>query len=278
MPPWPTPYKAAIPFTMDNLGEAQEVNRGVWPHPHGTHPSITTSLPRILGILDKYALKATYFVEAWSLDVYPAVVHGQLLGRGHEVAWHGYQHENFGGLSAEQEEENFRRSFEAAGREGVVYRGFRPPGGKVNEGTSWRLMRGYGVGYVSPLGELGIGREGVVVLPFEWRAVDAFYYMDTDKFREIRGELLGRDKSDEVMGPEELRTYLMGRIEEVKRTGGFLSVLFHPFLQTSEERFAVFEDVVRRIAEDPEIWSVPCREVAEWVAEHGESFAGDASV
>ncbi|KAK3348994.1 hypothetical protein B0T25DRAFT_458114 [Lasiosphaeria hispida] len=263
--PWPTPHRAAISLTLDNLGEAADLHRGLWQAPIGTHPSITTSLPRILGLLSKHALRATYFAESWSLAVYPAVI-AALKEQGHEVAWHGWQHEVWHALAGDEERGNFERSFAAAEGHGVVYEGFRPPGGRVN-GRTWGLLREYGVRYVSPLGGFGVGEEGVVVLPFEWKGVDAFYYMES--FGEIRKEY---GEPEEVLGPEALKAWLFAKIDEVKRTGGYLSILFHPFLQTSEERFEVLEEVLRKISEDPDIWCAPCNQVAKWVLEHPDEF------
>ncbi|GAB1317879.1 Glycoside hydrolase/deacetylase [Madurella fahalii] len=263
-PRWPGPYKAAISFTMDNLGEAQDVHKGTWTGPIGSHPSVATQLPRMLALLRRHRVCATYFAEAWSLGVYPDAV-SALLGDGHEVAWHGYQHEVWSGLASDAEEEaSFSKSWEAAREAGVRYAGFRPPGGKVNERT-WGLLKEYGVKYVSPLGEFGIGREGVVVLPFEWRGVDAFWYME--KFSGIRKEY---GEVEEVLSPGEFKKWLMRRIDETKETAGFLSILFHPFLQTSEEKFEVLEDVLKRISGDEEIWVAPCQEIAEWVVDHCE--------
>ncbi|KAK0701340.1 hypothetical protein B0T21DRAFT_300591 [Apiosordaria backusii] len=267
---WPPPYKAALSFTMDNLGEAQDVLNGKWPHPIGTHPAVTSQLPRMLALLDKYQIKATYFAESWSLAVYPDTIRA-LQDAGHEVAWHGYQHEVWKNLSPEAEQENFDKSWEAARKAGVTYEGFRPPGGSINDGT-WGLLREHGVGYVSPLGELGVGKEGVVVLPFEWRGVDAFWYMD--KFRGIRKD---HGEREEIENPEkELKGWLLGKIREIKQTGGYLSVLFHPFLQTSEGRFAVLEEVLGEIAAEEDIWVATCREVAGWVREHPDLFEAGA--
>ncbi|KAL2258733.1 hypothetical protein VTK26DRAFT_7830 [Humicola hyalothermophila] len=289
---WPAPYRAAIAFTMDNLGEAQAVHNNAWPHPPGTHPSVTDQLPRMLGLLARHGVRATYFAEAWSLGAYPGVVR-DLARRGHEVGWHGWQHEvwsRFAAAGQDDEEgaaaerESFERSWAAAERAGVEYRGggFRPPGGRVNERT-WGLLRAFGAGYVSPAvargtgagsGEVAergvgawIGREGLVVLPFEWKTVDAFWYME--KFAELRRE---EGEREEVLGPTEFRVWLMGRIKEAVEKGEFLSVLFHPFLQTSEERLAVVEEVLRKISEDGRIWVAPCKEIAQWVRRNPELF------
>lgn len=290
--PWPHGAKCAISFTMDNLGEAQAVHNKSWPQdkPTGQDPAVLQTLPRILDILaaaqvrgsdnaddddnnsrgeGQKGVRATYFAEAWSLSTYPAAV-ADLQRRGHEVAWHGFQHEPWHSLSAADEESSFERSFAAAVAAGVRYTGFRPPGGRVNGDRTLDLCRRYGVEYVSPLGQFGIGEQGVVVLPFEWEGVDAFWYMD--KFGGIRRE---HGASEAALGPGEFRGYLLRRIEEVKGEGGYMSILFHPFLTTDEEKMALLKEIVEKIGLDPEIWCAPCSEVATWVKDHRSQFGFD---
>ncbi|SPN99155.1 uncharacterized protein DNG_02190 [Cephalotrichum gorgonifer] len=257
-PHWPNGAKAAISFTMDNLGEAQDVNLFQWDAPLGSHPSVKEHLPRMLDMLDEHGIKATYFVESWSLGVYADVVR-DMARRGHEVAWHGYQHERWPTLSEDDEVLNFQRSFAAAEEFGVRYDGFRPPGGLVNDRT-WDLLRRHGVKYISPLGKLEI-REGVVVLPFDWKAVDAFYYMEKfGPIREAHGE------QTDMLSPSYFEEHLLSMIRETVEAEGYMSILFHPFLQESEEKLAVMERVLGRLASDTSIWCAPCRDVADWVA------------
>lgn len=270
--PWPHNARAAISFTMDNLGEAQAVRTGAHPasQPIGQDPSVHTTLPRMLDLLDAAPRRprATYFAESWSLPVYPAAA-AELRRRGHELAWHGWQHEPWRDLpSAADERALFARSWDVARAHGVAYEGFRPPGGDVNGARTLALCREHGVRYVSPLGSFGIdGETGVVVLPFEWETVDAFWYMD--KFAGIRRE---HGQPEEAPGPAAFRKYLLARFEELKREGGYISILFHPFLQTSEEKFQVLEEVLEKISSDEELWVAPCNEVATWVTEHAEAF------
>lgn len=264
---WPNGCKAAISFTMDNLGEAQDVNKGLWPadQPIGSHYSVKEQLPRMLRMLARHNIKGTYFCESWSLSVYPGAVR-DLQDQGHEVAWHGYQHESWGGLSAEDERANFDKSFEAARESGIRYRGFRPPGGQINERT-YDLLKEHGVDYVSPLGELGI-KQGITILPFEWKTVDAFYYME--KFSAIRQS---HGATATPLSPSDFESYLLAKIDEVIASQGYISILFHPFLQTSEEKLAVMETILGRLSRDPTIWCAPCGEVANWVATHASAFA-----
>ncbi|KAM7221230.1 hypothetical protein V8F06_003405 [Rhypophila decipiens] len=275
MTPWPDPYKAAISFTMDNLGEAQDVLKGTWKDPIGTHYSITNQLPRMLKLLNKYGIKSTYFQESWSLNVYSSVVRNMTLQNNVEVAWHGWQHEVWDSLDEDAEKKNFEKSFETARGYGIRYKGFRPPGGKVNERT-YNLLGKNGVQYLSPLGgpnffgvlELGSDNQSeLVILPFEWQAVDAFYYMEKfSKIREEYGEQSG------VMEPADFEKVLMRKIDETVKAGGYLSILFHPFLQLSEEKFAVLESVLKRISDDNKIWCAACGEVAEWMLENKGAF------
>ncbi|KAJ4417051.1 hypothetical protein N0V82_006405 [Gnomoniopsis sp. IMI 355080] len=270
--PWPNGSKAAVSFTMDNLGEAQAVLSNSHPAnvPIGQDPAVLTNLPRILDLLATHNIKATYFAESWSLPVYPSAV-ADLRARGHEVAWHGFQHEVWKSLGEAEEKENFSKSFAAAKEYEVAYAGFRPPGGSINGARTLSLLKEHGCKYVSPLGDFSIDSEsGIVVLPFEWEAVDAFWYMDTEKFKSIRAE---HGVSKTVLGPGDFKEYLEKRIEDVKREGGYMSILFHPFLTDREERWKVLEETLEIISKDRDLWIAPCDEVAGWVSEHKNQFS-----
>lgn len=269
--PWPHGAKAAVSFTMDNLGEAQAVLSQTHPSsvPIGQDPAVLNHLPRILDLLATHHIKATYFAESWSLPVYPSAV-ADLRARGHEVAWHGFQHEVWKSLSEAEERENFSKSFAAAKEHGVKYMGFRPPGGSINGARTLSLLKDYGCSYVSPLGDFSLDpQSGIVTLPFEWEAVDAFWYMDTEKFKSIRAE---HGMSEAAVGPGEFKAYLEKKIDSVKRDGGYVSVLFHPFLTDREERWKVMAEVVDTISLDEDLWVAPCDEVARWVGEHRDKF------
>jgi len=78
-----------IVLTIDNLGEAAEIEQGTWPAEaaRGRHPSVTRALPRLLDLLDALALRATFFVEAINTREYPAALL-EIAARGHEVGFH----------------------------------------------------------------------------------------------------------------------------------------------------------------------------------------------
>ncbi|KAK6837345.1 hypothetical protein RU639_001132 [Aspergillus parasiticus] len=259
---WPGSAKAAVSITFDNLGESRDVGVGAWPcdKPVGQHPSVLEVIPRILDILDKYDIKVTYFMEAWGIQTYPKVLR-EFQTRGHEIGYHAYQHEEWNNLSPMQEEEIIRKSLPIAHDLGVSYKGFRPPGGSMNAGTK-DLLRRHGFKYASTLGHvISTDNDGFVTLPFQWRAVNAFYILDAFDF--LRAEY-GEQKP--IFTIEAFQHALFSQIDNAIQNGAYLDILFHPFLHTSPEHCAVIEAVVARVRNDPDVWCAPTHEVAEWAA------------
>lgn len=186
---WPADAKTAIALTLDNMGEAADLNRGLWPehNPVGSHYSVTEVLPKILALLKKYDIHVTYFIETWNFNHYGKFVANHVAKAGHEIAWHAWQHEAWSKLDESAERANFERSFGGDGLQGfcagtgrgqvLPYRGFRPPGGQIHGDRTLALCREYGLGYISPAAEnaaivqidAGGRQDSIVVLPFRWR-------------------------------------------------------------------------------------------------------------
>src|SRR5215211_4699703 len=69
----PDACRAAASVTFDNLGEAADLERGLWPEdePLGRHFSVKRTLPRILDTLEELGLRATFFAEGLNTELYP---------------------------------------------------------------------------------------------------------------------------------------------------------------------------------------------------------------
>jgi peptidoglycan/xylan/chitin deacetylase (PgdA/CDA1 family) len=50
-------------------------------------------VPRLLDLLERYELPATFFIPGHTVDSYPELVR-EIASRGHEIGHHGYLHEN----------------------------------------------------------------------------------------------------------------------------------------------------------------------------------------
>ena len=221
-------HRAGTGLSFDNLGEVTALARGEWPAgaPVGEHWSVTEALPRLLALLDELGLRATFFVEGLNAELYPDALR-ELDAAGHEVAFHGWRHEPWGGLEPVRERELFERGVDAFGALGLRPLGFRPPGGELTEATSG-LLREMGFAYVSPEARIRpvSERDGIAVLPFRWEHVDAWYYLD------------GFDGPPSAAA---LRDAMLAALD-----AEYATLIFHPFLTGTDERFAVLREVLGR--------------------------------
>ena len=240
-----------VSITFDNLGEASDLERGWWPEdePLGHHFSVTRALPRVLEALDEAGLRATFFVEGLNTELYPEAL-VELAAAGHEVACHGWQHERWSALDPATERERLLRSVDGMHALGLRPVGFRPPGGALTAATP-DLLRELGFSYCSP--EEGVATGGLPALPFRWELLDAYHYLP--HFADRRG-------SREPLPPARLRETVFEALDD--GDGGFLALLFHPFLCDTDERLSVVRDALARVRELADAGAVvcaPCREL-----------------
>ena len=221
-------YDGAVPesvvsVTFDNLGEAAQLELGMWPKevPEGQHFTVVDVLPKLLDLLATRKVQATFFVEGLNAEMYPQALH-TIMAAGHEVAVHAWRHEEWAALDAEREVELLARATDAMRSIGIEPSGFRPPGGGLTEHTL-RLLGEHGYGYVSPAGEREGLLEGLAVLPFRWPLVDAYAYLP--QFAGLR-ERYG--DGPESRTPEEMRAEMIAALENHAEQEGHMTLLFHP--------------------------------------------------
>ena len=266
----PDARRASVSVTFDNLGEVADLERGIWSadEPRGHHFSVKRTLPRILDTLDELGLRATFFVEGLNADLYPEALL-EIATSGHEIGYHGWRHEYWPNLSPSDEARALERGVRKMHELGVRPRGFRPPGGRLTS-SSPELLESLGFTHCSPAG-LGIGFLGsLVVLPFEWRLIDAYYYLP--RFGDLRKSATG---SSEQISPVRFRDALSSALRGVVLDGGHLTLLFHPFLEEQEDRFEVMRgalEELRHLVQDGLVWCAPHRDVASCVRKRPEAF------
>jgi peptidoglycan/xylan/chitin deacetylase (PgdA/CDA1 family) len=239
-----------IAITFDNLGEVADLERGRWPPdaPLGRHASVTRTLPRVLELLGELGLPATFFVEGLNVELYPEALR-EIDAAGHEVAYHGWRHEQWADLDPVREAELLQRGVRRLGDMGLRPVGFRPPGGELTPATPRRL-RELGFTYVSPEADAAEPLDGLAVLPFRWPLVDAFHYLP--HFAGLRERYLG---TRDPQPPSRLRA----EIEAALAGDGFIALLFHPFLLDDDDRFAVLRAALEQVGERG---AVLCRDAA----------------
>jgi hypothetical protein len=265
---WPDGRRAAVSITFDNLGEAAELELGLRAadEPLGNHYSVTSALPIVLGELAGTGLAATFFIEGLNAELYPEAL-ARIAEAGHEVAYHAWRHEDWNLLEPAEEEANLARGIEAMRAIDLAPAGFRPPGGRINEGTL-ALLRDHGFGYCSPAGTVA-GIETVVLLPFSWPAVDAFHLLPT--FAALRRHVTG---SEEAGGVDAVEASLLAAIDDAVDLGGHAALVLHTAM--IELELAAVRDVLSRVEEGAasgDLWAARCDDVARWIASRPSDFA-----
>jgi len=229
-----------IALTFDNLGEAADVERGLWPDdaPLGRHPSVTVALPRLLDELDALGLAATFCVEALNCELYPEAVRG-IAARGHELAMHAWRHEQWGELEPEREDALLARgraAFAAIGLDDVV--GFRPPGGELTA-ASPALLAHHGFTWCSPHGTRRERSDGLASVPFAWGLVDAYHRLDAFAARRVAD-----GDPEAALDPGATATALLGRLAAEPAP----TLILHPFLMVDDAGWDAARRVLRALA------------------------------
>jgi len=94
---------------------------------------------RILDLLSRHRVKATFFLLGKVADRRPEIV-SKILLDGHEIASHGYIHERVGVLGKAGFKEDVRRSKETLEKmSGKPIKGFRAMAFSINAQTSWAI-------------------------------------------------------------------------------------------------------------------------------------------
>lgn len=212
--------------TFDNLGEAAQLELGMWPAdvPIGEHFTVVEVLPRLLDLLAARGVRATFFVEGLNAEMYPDALR-TIAAAGHEVALHAWRHEEWAALDAGTEAALLARATDAMRGIGIEPRGFRPPGGGLTEHTL-QLLGEHGYYYVSPAGEREGLLDGLAVLPFRWPLVDAFFYLP--QFAGLRERYAG---GPDPLTSDEMQQSMIAALDDhsEQEHEGHLTLLFHPF-------------------------------------------------
>ena len=261
---------AAVSVTFDNLGEAAQLELGMWPEdvPYGEHFTVLEVLPRLLELLAARGVRATFFVEGLNAEMYPDALR-ELAQAGHEVAVHAWRHEEWAALDAATEATLLDRATDAMRSIGLEPRGFRPPGGGLSARTLSLLgERGYSC--VSPAGERAGMLDGLAVLPFRWRLVDAYAFLP--QFAGLRERYRG---DPEPYGPEQMGEEMIAALHAQRQ--GHLALLFHPFAVafTGEPGWAALDAVLAEathLAAGGALATPRMDKAAAWMLTHAEDF------
>ncbi|ABM09862.1 polysaccharide deacetylase family protein [Paenarthrobacter aurescens] len=263
---WPEGYRAAASFTFDVDAESCTIahdpssTRRMSLMSHQSYgPKI--AVPRLLQILDRQAIKATFFIPGFTAESYPDVVR-RIADAGHEIAHHGYLHEPMQGIDAATEASYLDRGLEAlANAAGIRPVGYRAPWWELNW-QSPALLADRGFLYDSSLldGDApyrmavaeGDSRD-IVEIPVDWALDDWEQY----------GFYPGVTGSGVIESPAKALEMWTLEAQAHHSQGSCFVLTNHPFISGRPSRAVALEQLMERVKDLDGMWVTTLAEIAQ---------------
>jgi peptidoglycan/xylan/chitin deacetylase (PgdA/CDA1 family) len=264
---WKDGARCAVALSFDSDHETNELRDGAksigrmaWGE-YGARQGV----PRILDLLGKHDVRATFFVPAVSALLHPEEQR-RVASEGHEIGIHGWIHELNSVLPYEAERDLMLRSAHTLERiTGVRPVGLRTPSWDFSPHTL-RIEREMGLLYDSSLMadvdcyELLEDGEptGIVELPVEWMRDDAVYF-GMHRFQGLRPQ----------MPVEAVFEIFRRELEGAWAEGGIFQLTMHPHHIGYRSRLWMVGELIDLAKSMGEVWFATHAEVAAWAKEHG---------
>lgn len=264
---WPDGGKVAVTLSFDLDTETLSLRSGI------TSPSKLSTgqygaragLPRVLDLLKRYDIKATFFIPAVSAQLYSDEVR-QIADAGHELGIHGWIHEYTSTLKKDEERMLMQRSLdtleEISGRRPV---GIRTGSWEYSDNTL-ELIREFGLLYDSSLMADDVPYEllssgeptGVTELPVEW-ILDDYPYFGMNRANDTRP----------YTPPSSVYEIWAAEFDRAYDEGGMFLLTMHPQIIGHRSRITMLEKLIQYMRERPDVWITTHEEVARYARDHG---------
>jgi peptidoglycan/xylan/chitin deacetylase (PgdA/CDA1 family) len=212
-------------------------------------------LPRILGLLKRFHIPATFFVTGQVADRYPDQCRW-ILDQGHEIGHHNYNHEWPCKVGPEVERRDFEKGLEAIRRlTGTTPAGYRAPGWEFSEVT-FKMLIEHGLQYSSnmmddekPYEYTVDGKStGIVELPCSWILDDAAFFM------------YGLTYNPPMQPPSQVLEQWKAEYDGMyaERDGRVYVLTLHPQIIGRPSRMAMLKGLIDYISSKPETVFIGC--------------------
>ena len=261
---WPNGAKVAVALSFDfdaetNALRDNQISPGTFSQ--GEYAA-RAAIPRILVLLDKYNISATFFVPAVTALLHPQEMQ-EILSKGrHEVGIHGWIHERNSLLSEEEERELMKKSYETLKKiAGRAPTGIRTPSWDFSPSTL-KIIRELGLLYDSslmaddrPYELLEDGkRTGIVELPVEW-LLDDYPYFGFDRYSSVRPHIQ----------PMDVFSIWAAEFEKAYEEGTLFVLTMHPKYTGHRSRIMMLEKLIQHMLKFKKVWFATHEDVALYV-------------
>jgi peptidoglycan-N-acetylglucosamine deacetylase len=263
---WPNGARAAVALSFDMDAETGFLRSGQYsPQPlsRGEYgPRV--SVPRILKLLDKYSVPATFFIPTVTARLHPETIDAVLnAAQKHEIGVHGWVHERIADLAPQEERTLTHRAYDFwTQRLGHPPAGIRTPSWDFTSDTL-AIIRELGFSYDSSL--MGDDRPyeinadgnptGLVEMPVEW-ILDDFSYYSYDRTANAYHR----------MGDNEVYEIYKAEFDGAYEEGTLFVLTMHPFVSGHRSRIAQLDRLLAYIKSKPGVWFATHQDVAQVAA------------
>src|SRR5713101_6911221 len=267
---WPGAARCAVALSFDSDHETSDLREGgksigrlAWGQ-YGNRVGV----PRILKLLGRYGVTATFYVPAVTALIHPDEQR-RIIAEGHEIGIHGWIHELNSILPHAAERDLMLRSADVlekiTGRRAV---GMRTPSWDFSPNTL-AIQKEMGLFYDSSLMadedcyELLLGGDptGVVELPVEWVRDDAVYF-SMIRFASLRP----------YTPPTDVFETFRRELDAAREEGGIFQLTMHPHIIGYRSRIWIVDELIRHAKSKGQgkdaAWFATHEQVARYAKEH----------
>jgi len=262
-PSWPDGSKIAIALSFDFDAETNAlrdkiISPGIFSQ--GEY-SARAAIPRILALLDKYRIPATFFVPAVTALIHPEEIKAIVAKGRHEIGIHGWIHERNSLLSEEEERELMKKSYDALKEiTGKAPVGIRTPSWDFSLSTL-KIIKELGLLYDSslmaddrPYEILENGQpSGIVELPVEW-LLDDYPYFGFSRYSSVRPHI----------SPEDVFSIWAAEFDKAYEEGTLFVLTMHPKYIGHRSRIAMLEKLIQHILTHENLWFATHEAIARY--------------
>jgi len=257
---WPNGARVAVLLSFDVDNETIALRFG--------EPTVGTlsqgeygarvGLKRVVDLLDRNQIPASFFVPAVSLQLNPGMADVIKASGRHEFAVHGWIHEMNSGLPADVERRLLVQAIDTLTKlTGTRPVGYRAPSWNFSPNTL-AIIRELGFMYESslmaddrPYELLANGEPtGIVELPVEWILDDA---------------PLVNPQGDRYSPPREVMQVYIDEFDKAYEEGTMFLLTMHPHYVGHRSRIVLLEGLINHIRTQRGVWWATHREAAEYV-------------
>ncbi len=263
-PTWPEGARVAVALSFDFDAETNALRDGDYSPgvlSQGEY-SARVAVPRILALLDKYRIPASFFVPAVTALLHPKEIQAIIAKGRHEIGMHGWIHERNSLLSEEEERELMRRSFDTLRKvTGKPPVGIRTPSWDFSPSTL-KIIRELGLLYDSslmaddrPYELIEDGKPtGVVEIPVEW-LLDDYPYFGFERYSAVRPHI----------APADVMAIWAAEFDKAYEEGTVFVLTMHPKFIGHRSRIIMLERLIEHILARKNVWFATHEAIARYV-------------